>query len=162
MSITCNFTPRNTLRIECGGEIIEVVLPTSSTTAPPEPDSAKPEVVMRPISRRVLPKPCPGIMAIVAGKKSEALDFDWMHVHDSVHLHSLESIERMNGDQFAQSFGPGGSGLEVSDNGLRMINVGVAPWSGTTPSQLENLRQIVEDHTNGVDAVRLFKLPDAG
>jgi hypothetical protein len=46
-------------------------------------------------------------------------------------------------------------------NGLKIVDVGVRPYSGTTPKQLENLRSIVRNPSIGVDAVRLFRLPDS-
>jgi len=176
MSIQYEFTPRNTIRIECGGEVIEVLLPAggSSPTVPapapapapaapaPDPDRGRGSPIgLAPIPPRPRPKQGPGVMAIIADKKSRPLDFDWTQFDPNVPMHSLDSIGGMGEDALAQFFTQGGPQLDIANNGLKIVNVGVTPWSGTTPSQLENLRRIVESPTSGVDAVRLFQLPDS-
>jgi hypothetical protein len=173
MSIRYDFTPRNTIRIECGDEVIEVLLPAGSSPVAPAPatPASDPDpdtdvgrgspIGVTPIPRRARPKQGPGVMAIIADKKSRPLDFDWTQFDPSLRLHSLDTIGDMAEDELAQFLTQGGPQLDITDNGLKIVNVGVTPWSGTTPRLLESLRRIVENPTIGVDAVRLFQLPDS-
>lgn len=169
MSIQYEFTPRNSIRIEYGNEVIEVLLQTGSspgesapTTPAPDPDSLRGSPIgVTPISRQARPRNNIGVMAIIADKKSRPLDFDWTQFDPRVRVHSLDSIGGMAEDELARFLTHGGPQLDITDNGLKIVNVGVTPWSGTTPRQLENLRRIVESPTSGVDAVRLFRLPDS-
>jgi len=168
MSIKYNFTPRNTIEIECGDEFIEVLLPglpaprapaPGATTPNPDPDHGRgTPVATTPIPPR--PQQSPGVLAIISDKKRGPLDFDWTRFDPSVHVHSLERIDDMADDELARFLSQDGSQLDITANGLKIVNVGVTPWSGTTPRQLENLRRIVESTSIDVDAVRLIRLPD--
>jgi hypothetical protein len=100
-------------------------------------------------------------MAIIADKKSRPLDFDWTRFDPSVSLHSLDTTSDIAEDELARLLTQGGPQLDITENGLKIVNVGVTPWSGTTPRLLESLRRIVGNPTIGVDAVRLFQLPDS-
>lgn len=165
MSIQYEFTPRNTIRIECGGEVIEVLLPAgSSPAAPPDsrPDRGRgTPISLAPIPLRQRPKQGPGVMAFIADKRKLPFDFDWTQSGPGVRLHGLDSIGDMSEDELAILFVHGEQQFDIADNGLKIVNVGMAPWSGTTPRQLENLRRIVASPTIGVDAVRLFRLTDS-
>jgi hypothetical protein len=171
MSIQYEFTPRNTIRIECGDEVIEVLLPAGSSPVAPAPATPAPDpdpdrgrgipIGVTPIPPRARPRHGPGVMAIIADKKSQPLDFDWTQFDPRVRVHSLDSIGGMAEDELARFLTQGGPQLDITDNGLKIVNVGVTPWSGTTPRQLENLRRIVESPAIDVDAVRLFQLPDS-
>lgn len=160
MAIQIEFTPRNTIRVECGDEVVEVALqPPPASTAPSDPGRG-PAVGMQPVQPWPgRPKQGPGVMAIIANKKIKNNDLDWLQFNPDLKLESLDTIDKMDNGQLKEFIARHASGLDLK-NTLMVIDVGVTPWSGTTPAQLQNLRRIVEDDTFGLDGVRIFQVPD--
>ena len=86
----------------------------------------------------------------------KGVDFNWTKVDLPVPMLSLDGLADMTKDELARRL----LAETFTVNDLKIVNVGVRPWSGTTPEQLENLRSIVSNPSIDVDAVRLFLLPD--
>ena len=161
MSIQIDFTPHNTIRVECDGEVVEVALQPPPASAAPDRGRG-PAVGMRPVPGGPWPgRPPqdPGVMAIIANKKIKNDELDWLQFNPELKLESLDTIDKMDNGQLREFIARHASGLDLN-NTLLVIDVGVTPWSGTTPAQLQNLRRIVEDDTFGLDGVRIFRMPD--
>jgi len=184
MSIQYDFTEHDTIRIECGFEVIEVPLPAplllgdagsgdadddtptvaASPAVSPSPSTsggARGDVIASgpqqgPSAR---PKPITRAMGLISNKR---VDFDWTQVDLPVPMLSLDGHADMTQDELARFLSKGAVETFTGNTGntLKILNVGVTPWIGTTPKQLENLRSIVKERSIDVDAVRLFRLPD--
>ncbi|MDB5946005.1 MAG: hypothetical protein JWQ33_1031 [Ramlibacter sp.] len=154
MSIDYEFTPHNTIVVECGGQVIEVALPQPAAPARGGPVGMAPS---SPLAGR--PKQGPGVMAIITSKKTRTNELDWTRFDPEVKLESLDKICNMDDGQLNQFIVRQGSNLDVGST-LKVLDVGVTPWSGTTPFQLQKLRSIVEDDAFDLDGVRLFRMSD--
>ncbi|PXW29747.1 hypothetical protein [Paraburkholderia caballeronis] len=178
MSIQYEFTGRDTIRIACDFDVIEVPLPTSVSSgdaasgnvdvdgttmgsSSSKSEGARGGVIAsgpQPSSGR--PKQVTRAMGLIT---RTGVTFDWTQMDLSESMLSLDGNANMSKDELARHLSQRVFETFTGNAGdkLKFVDVGVKPWSGTTPEQLENLRSIVEDPSIPVDAVRLFRLPDS-
>jgi hypothetical protein len=155
MSISYSFTDRNSIRIECGDEWIEISLPqaldqdepTPSPEAAPEPARApsEPERGRRP--GRIKPPHFPGVMLVVGNKMPED-DEDYLGTETPEFLIDLADIDMKHIENALKRI--------KSIGHWRTLDVSFDPSSPIDTSALDDLNQLMRDPSIDLDAVRLW------
>lgn len=96
MSIQIEFTLRNTIRVECSGEVVEVALQLPPASAASDRGRG-PAVGMRPKPGGPWPgrpKQGPGVMAIIANKKIKNDELDWLRFNPRLNLDIIDKMDK--------------------------------------------------------------------
>ncbi len=154
MSISYVFTERNSIRIECGDEWIEVSLPHDASAAkrsrpPKSAGGLKPPVTPKQPGR-LKPPTYPGAMLVIASGKTPEDDEDYLGAGidpgamiDLSHLDMTHIGEAM---KKARKIGH-----------ARTLDVNIDTGSLSNASTLADLNRLIKDPKIDLDALRLWK-----
>lgn len=161
MTITYSFTPNNTIRIHCGGDTLEVPLPS------PAPDSITSPTPMGDGTHHYVPPPTisPTVVGIFTTDDLDIENFPFLLSHAGVDtpdaIISFRDLETTPSKELEYRIKKVRGAMTYGESRCFILDVRINRNKLPTEAQLSALEEILRNPQHHLQGIRLLKIPDA-